>query len=783
MSLSCALLETSVQQWARQYLPRIRKRQYSSYNPSKRAVMRAFYANGVEKMYAPQVVERLPALLHLSLFLFFGGLAIFLFNINHEVFIPVIWWIGLFSMAYGVITLLPIIRLDSPYSTPLSTPAWFLYIRILYATFKILAFITYHFGGYRTWERCEDLRDRYQRWILRGVEKAAKDTALKPGSEINFLILDWTISTLYDDDSLKRFFEVITDIFNSKSMDHLPVGNEFPERLLKKFVNSLSGFLGRIWSSNLIKDSEKIRQFDKAMDTMNVIHHTGVSLIIHKILRRHWDTVPQTVEMGQALARWCTSSDQSVTPDAQLIIARILLTVEERNGSWVTLATQVFGPFGPPKYDFQDNVTSGMDSMLLAILIRLIRVIRLLTHLDHLNLRFLGKLPKLDIHNASLTLQHEFCMLWNDIVQESSRGPSRVDVNILKSIHPLYIALHRGINLYAAPPAFTAATHSFDLSYLLCNIATHRPGSKPPPKPPGRQPDASSHPPTDGGNTASRQAGQVNNVVQPSSSSNPTTNRETSHYPDMTPLTNPAHSSSRPTDASPIAVVPAAPQDTTSTATLSHPLERSEQDSDMVAEPGASQILSTASAHEPTPTLVPITTSLPNTPSESYDAGIDSSHFALPSIGSSIRASRPTGSTSPPRPRARGLVNTRNICFANSILQLLVNSPPLWNMFRELGDLKGQRGAGVPEIDGGATPLVDATLRFFKEFIVEEDSPSTQQQSQPATGGISRADEEKKDDNVVDSFEPTYMYDAMKEKRQLKPLLVRSHTRIAVTCY
>jgi hypothetical protein len=78
---------------------------------------------------------------------------------------------------------------------------------------------------------------------------------------------------------------------------------------------------------------------------------------------------------------------------------------------------------------------------------------------------------------------------------------------------------------------------------------------------------------------------------------------------------------------------------------------------------------------------------------------------------------------------------------------------------------------------------VDATARFFKEFIVEEESPSTQQQSQPAAARTSRADEEKKDDHVVDSFEPTYLYDAMREKRQLIPLLVRSRAHVAASCY
>ncbi|KAF8462482.1 hypothetical protein DFH94DRAFT_640676, partial [Russula ochroleuca] len=106
--------------------------------------------------------------------------------------------------------------------------------------------------------------------------------------------------------------------------------------------------------------------------------------------------------------------------------------------------------------------------------------------------------------------------------------------------------------------------------------------------------------------------------------------------------------------------------------------------------------------------------------------------------------------------------------FVNAVLQLLVHSPPLWNLFRELGNLTGQRGAGGAETAGGATPLVDATARFFEEFIIKGEPPPTQQ----TASGKQREDEEaKKEDKVVDPFEPTYMYDAMKEKRQLNNLL------------
>ncbi|KAH9956665.1 hypothetical protein BGW80DRAFT_1213324, partial [Lactifluus volemus] len=82
ISLTSALLATMLQQWARRYL---KITQPSRSMPHKRASIRAFFVHGVEKFHLPWSVETLPALLHLSLFLFFTGLAIYLFNINHTV--------------------------------------------------------------------------------------------------------------------------------------------------------------------------------------------------------------------------------------------------------------------------------------------------------------------------------------------------------------------------------------------------------------------------------------------------------------------------------------------------------------------------------------------------------------------------------------------------------------------------------------------------------------------------------------------------------------------------
>ena len=220
IGLSCALLAISLQQWARRYI-RLAQTQPARHSPEKRARVRAFYANGVDKMYVPWAVEGLPTLLHLSLFLLFGGLVIFLFNIDQGVFTCVFLWIGLFSMAYGLITLLPLIRRDSPYYTPLSMPVWFLFA-ILCTTFQVLAIVVVTFATIPCSRRVSNrvsffiehygTRDFLTR-MLGGLENVAEEMGEKESSEIDIRIFDWTIGALKgalgDDNSLEKVFEAI----------------------------------------------------------------------------------------------------------------------------------------------------------------------------------------------------------------------------------------------------------------------------------------------------------------------------------------------------------------------------------------------------------------------------------------------------------------------------------------------------------------------------------------------------------------------------------------------
>ena len=92
ISLTCALLATLLQQWARRYL-RVTSPRYS---PRKRARIRTFFAEGVKRLHLPWTVEALTTLLHIALFLFFAGLAVFLFGVHPTVFKVAIIWVFFF---------------------------------------------------------------------------------------------------------------------------------------------------------------------------------------------------------------------------------------------------------------------------------------------------------------------------------------------------------------------------------------------------------------------------------------------------------------------------------------------------------------------------------------------------------------------------------------------------------------------------------------------------------------------------------------------------------------
>lgn len=97
----------------------------SSTELKHRARVRSLLYRGMKLYKISLLVEILPTLLHLSVYLFFGGLMITFHTINKKVAIAVDASAGLSVLAYIALTILPCIDVKCPFRTPISKTLWY----------------------------------------------------------------------------------------------------------------------------------------------------------------------------------------------------------------------------------------------------------------------------------------------------------------------------------------------------------------------------------------------------------------------------------------------------------------------------------------------------------------------------------------------------------------------------------------------------------------------------------------------------------------------------------
>ncbi|KAI9507630.1 hypothetical protein F5148DRAFT_91124 [Russula earlei] len=426
-------------------------------SPHKRARIRAFFSNGIETLRVSWVVGSLPTLLHLSLSLFFAGLLIFLFNINHSVFIVGAGCVGLFAAIYTCITLFPIFKTDSRYYAPLSSTAWFVYASTRDETRK-------HIG---------DLRYQYKQWILGVVVKAAEDSAGNRSSDIDPLVLRSTFDSLSNDHSRERFFAAIPGFLTSNVVKDPQA--DLPLLFRYKFQQTLDDFLDRTLSSDFVTEPLKVRRLVICLNAAHVAcGPAAVSRILDDIFEGRGHEVLQSVEMGHCLQRQSYIHHEPLAQYSRSIVSCIVASTQERDDRWLALAMDHLGL----SEDTLRCYLSKGESVLLA---NLIYTLRLNLYSDYPSSHLLSSLCRFDIQLTLPGLQHDFCNLWNRIVLAAQNYGAYSDlVPILRQIHRMYVALHRGTD--AAPTALSTSTdHHQDtlrqlFSYPLCTITDHHLG-------------------------------------------------------------------------------------------------------------------------------------------------------------------------------------------------------------------------------------------------------------------------------------------------------------------
>jgi len=451
VGLTAAVMATSLQEWARRYIKIIRHPRCS---PDKRARIRAFLANGSHKSHLLMGGDGLTGYVHLAIFLFVIGALIYLYNINHTVFIVVVIGIGYFAFVYLFFTLLPIFYSDVFICTPLSSIMLRLYLGTSYVVIGVFSCIT----------RCHRLRDDIKRrrheGFMPGKWRRIKEAASKPSSKIDALVLEEIFLSLDEDSALEKFIDAIPGFCNS------PIVNAavFPSSVQEKLQQALDGFLDQAFSFASVSESVGSCRLISCLNAAHAALPSNVTLrILDDILNGRWTEALQSVEIGHSLRRWSLLKDNSIDLKIRRIIACIIACARGRDERWMML---IKDEFGVQDRVLRDQIAHG-NSPLLTILIHVIR--QSLVGNYRSQQEVLRSLSEFDIIDTLPGLQHNFCALWNELVQEArTREDPSFPIEILREIRYLYISLHKGTDSDAVPidePAFNL--------YPFCNIAGH----------------------------------------------------------------------------------------------------------------------------------------------------------------------------------------------------------------------------------------------------------------------------------------------------------------------
>ncbi|KAH9007419.1 hypothetical protein EDB83DRAFT_2236510, partial [Lactarius deliciosus] len=112
LSLTCALSATLLQRWTRRYRQKIQR------SHACRHVHAHIFSRGPRKFCITGLVEMLPFLHLISMLLFFAGLIVFTFLVNHIVAYITLTIVGIYFLSYIAFTPMPFIFHDCPYYTP-----------------------------------------------------------------------------------------------------------------------------------------------------------------------------------------------------------------------------------------------------------------------------------------------------------------------------------------------------------------------------------------------------------------------------------------------------------------------------------------------------------------------------------------------------------------------------------------------------------------------------------------------------------------------------------------
>ncbi|KAI9443501.1 hypothetical protein H4582DRAFT_1873329 [Lactarius indigo] len=439
ISLTCALLATLLQQWARRYLRITQKWN----DPQKRAQIRELMRQALKKPVRLRwMVELLPTLLHLSVILFLAGFIVYLFTINHLMAILVGTCVGTSLLLYLYISLAPIYSRDSPYYTPLTTLAWVIPMGIASLFLRLRHFVALRWSHLGDAVRIQESFQFYYQRMLKGTTKDVERLADTYSSDLATSVLLSTFNSLDGDNDIERFLSSIPGFYASARV-HL--GGDTLDRFNDDLLSSsITSFMDHVLSSNLLSDPEKHNRVAICSRAMNAdtllcqITFWRVLQTLNSDVFGYAEFVRPALEQLRK-----DDSDPWVKDYAQCIVAVAMNRAHLSDNAWIDIA----GRYLQPQHAQYHQEGHNLRLCNLIYLTQQLKASRL-GNSDQFEggrtwYNALVEARELDVRSAAPELQDEFRALRDGlaVVANDSQGPEMTRQNarrILELLDPVY---------------------------------------------------------------------------------------------------------------------------------------------------------------------------------------------------------------------------------------------------------------------------------------------------------------------------------------------------------
>ena len=290
--------------------------------------------------------------------------------------------------------------------------------------------------------RLHNLEHKYHKLLSQGIQKTAEQTARNLPSEVDTRTFMKTFESLNDDDELERFFDGLPGFQYSRVVRNPLL--RLTEVQKSRLSSEMTEFMDRTFSSDLLPESVKNRRAIICAKAIDPAHFPGAfQWIFDKIVAEDKNESLLTPEIGHIVKGWGGRGDQRTDLLVKAMVSGIIARAQRSNDRWFTLAAN---ELGVRKSVLRVYAAQG-DNLSLAILIHVFRRHFHLFRGQYWQSKFsfiLETASRLNVRNTSPELQHEFCVLWNEVVhQAKENNSSLIPEYILRRIRNIYIALHK----------------------------------------------------------------------------------------------------------------------------------------------------------------------------------------------------------------------------------------------------------------------------------------------------------------------------------------------------